>query len=335
MGYDVPPNYWQLVDAGWRRNQRKAGGWGYTVTDDPRFGTETLGMTVAGVASLFITSDALNNGRATGCNGNVVDANIEGGLRWIAEHFDDFDPETEYDRDWKYPTLYGLERVGAASGLRSIGGNDWYARGVAWLLPEQRKDGGFKSAGKSGTTTTRGVIDTSFALLFLGRGRSPLLAAKLAHVPAGADARGGKADWNQRPRDLANLAAYTGQGAEKELQWEIVSQDRAVAEWLDAPMLYLSGSDALNLSADVKDKLREYAQKGGLIVLNADCGRPGFAKSAVESRQRAFPALRVPRAGGDQPDLLDAVPARQGAPPAAGDGPGQRRAGADGADRQK
>ena len=293
MGYQVPPGYWQLVDAGWRRNQRQAGGWGYYVTTDARFGTETLGMTVAGVASLFITGDALNADRAKGaggCNGNVVDPNVEGGLRWIAEHFEDFAPDNEYDRDWKYPTLYGLERVGAASGLRSIGGNDWYARGVGWLLPEQRKDGSFTGAGKSGGTQTRGVIDTSFALLFLGRGRSPVMAAKLAHAPAGADVRGPKADWNQRPRDLANLALYTGQGAEKELHWQIVGDDRTADEWLDAPVLYLSGSDALDLSGEVKAKLRDYAEKGGLILLNADCGRPGFGASALKLGGELFPA---------------------------------------------
>ena len=281
MGYAVPTPYWQLVDAGWRRNQRRDGGWGYFVSDDPRYGTETLGMTAAGVASLFITSDALNGDRAKGCNGNVFDPNIEGGLAWITGHFEDFAPEAEYARDWKYPTLYGLERVGAASGLRSIGGNDWYARGVGWLLPLQRKDGGFKSAGKTGGPAGR-VIDTSFALLFLGRGRSPLLAAKLAH---GDELRG---DWNQRPRDLANLAVFTGNGAEKELQFEIVSADRGVDEWLDAPVLYLSGSNVLDLPAGVKDKLREYARKGGLIVLNADCGRPAFVKSAAALGRELF-----------------------------------------------
>ena len=286
MGYDAPPAYWQLVDAGWRRNQRAGGGWGYKVAGGESDTKETLGMTVAGVASLFITNDMLGRANARACNGNLVDANIEAGLKWIAEHFEDFDPDSEYLRDWKYPTLYGLERVGAASGLRSIGGNDWYARGVAWLLPEQKADGSFKSAGKSGRPETAGLVDTCFALLFLGRGRSPVLAAKLVH----GDARGAaKADWNQRPRDLANLAAFAGSGIERELHWQIVTADRSADEWLDAPMLYLSGSDALDLPADVKDKLRDYARKGGLIVLNADCGRAGFARSAQQLGKELFP----------------------------------------------
>ena len=105
MGFDALPAYWQLVDAGWRRNQRAAGGWGYKATGSDDYTRETLGMTVAGVASLFITDDMLDRANARACNGNLVDPNIEGGLKWIAEHFEDFDPEKDYARDWKYPTL--------------------------------------------------------------------------------------------------------------------------------------------------------------------------------------------------------------------------------------
>ena len=97
---------------------------------------------------------------------------------------------------------------------------------------------------------------------------------------------------------MANLAAFTGDGIEKELHWQVVTSDRTADEWLDAPLLYLSGSDAMTLSPDVKDKLRDYAQKGGLIVLNADCGRTGFARSAQQLGGELFPELRVPRARG-------------------------------------
>ena len=283
MGYDVPANYWRLCDAGWRRNQRRDGGWGYMATG--RYDEPTLGMTAAGVASLFITVDEVLDPRARACNGNVVDPNVDAGLAWVARNFELFDPETEYARDWKYPTLYALERIGAASGLRSIGGNDWYARGVGWLLPWQRKNGSFTGAGKSRAGESGGVVDTSFALLFLGRGRSPILASKLAHAGAGER----RADWNQRPRDLANLAAVAGQGIERELHWQIVSPESSPESWLEGPMLYLSGSDALDLGDNVKAKLREFASKGGLIVLNADCGRPGFAKSAEALGDELFP----------------------------------------------
>ena len=328
MGYNVPPAYWQLVDAGWRRNQRADGGWNYFLSDDPRFGVETLGMTAAGVASLFITSDALNGDRAKGCGGNVVDPNIEGGLSWIAKNFEEFDPADEYARDWKYPTLYGLERVGAASGLRSIGGNDWYARGVGWLLPLQRKDGSFKSAGKTGDGAGR-VIDTGFALLFLGRGRSPLLAAKLAHGDA---VRG---DWNQRPRDLANLAALhrqrRGKGAAVRDRHRRPHR-RAVAGRADAVPVRQRRADPRRRPS--RTKLREYAQKGGLIVLNSRLRPPRLRQVGDGAGQGAVPAVRLARAGGDEPDLLDAVPTGRRPPAAAGDGAGQRRAGADGADRQ-
>ena len=86
--------------------------------------------------------------------------------------------------------------------------------------------------------------------------------------PRGRGLRGRerRPDWNQRPRDLANLAQFSGEGIERELHWQVLAPERSVEEWLDAPILYISGSTALNFSDELKTKLKRYAGLGGLIA---------------------------------------------------------------------
>ena len=281
MGYRVDPRYWQLVDAGWRRNQRPTGGWSYNAANSGSMAEETPGMTAAGVASLMITSDYLLAEAAAGCNGNVVDADIDEGLAWLAENFSKLDPDERFRASRTYMTLYNIERLSVAGGLRYVGDHDWYARGAQWLLREQRKDGAWRA--------DVDVIDTAFGLLFLGRGRAPLIAAKLAHESVDPRGRERKPDWNQRPRDLGNLAEFTGKGLERELHWQIVNPDRPVEEWLDAPILYLSGSTALNLDDELKARLKRYSDMGGLLVFNADCGKSAFSGSVIKLGKELFP----------------------------------------------
>ena len=279
MGYKVDPRYWQLVDAGWRRNQKATGGWNYNTYTPGANANESPGMTAAGIASLMITTEFLLGDKAAACDGNLEDANVAAGLKWLADNFEKLDPDEEFRESWTYITLYNIERLSVTGGLRYVGDNDWYARGAAWLLREQRKDGSWRGD----------EVDTAFALLFLGRGRAPLVAAKLAHQSTDPRGRERQADWNQRPRDLGNLAEFAGEGLERELHWQIVNPDRPVEEWLDAPILYISGSTALNFDEALKAKLKQYSEMGGLLVFNADCGKGAFSGSVNRLARELFP----------------------------------------------
>lgn len=289
MGCEVDPRYWPLVDAGWRRNQKETGGWNYNdYSPGEQYKVESPGMTAAGVASLMITNEFLLGDKAAGCSGNLEDRAVEAGLEWLAANFQKLDPDEHFRDIWTYITLYNVERLSVAGGLRYIGEHDWYALGAGWLLDKQRKDGSWRRSGSGGGSEQVEIVDTAFALLFLGRGRAPLLAAKLAHVSSDPRGRERKADWNQRPRDLANLAEFTGEGLERELHWQVLTPERAVEEWLDAPILYLSGSTALSLTDETKAKLKRYVELGGLIVFNADCGKQPFAASAMKLGEELF-----------------------------------------------
>jgi len=195
------------------------------------------------------------------CTGNVTNPHIELGLKWIGDNFE----RVFTDKGSNAPlyAVYGVERVGVASGRKYFGSVNWYERGADFLVKGQSKTGSWGN-----------TIGTSFATLFLCRGRAPVLFNKLQY-----DIAGKEGNWNQRPRDIANLVRWIGRKTERDLNWQIVSLNGPVSELLDAPVLYISGNKPLDFTEEEQAKLREYCESGGLILGNADCGDQSFAES--------------------------------------------------------
>jgi hypothetical protein len=104
-----------------------------------------------------------------------IDQGLIGGLAWLSEHFtvaDNPDPPSQ----WHYYYLYGLERVGAKTGVRFVGTHDWYREGAEHLLGAQLAAGGWAEAaasGKPADSTESAITQTCFALLFLRRATRP------------------------------------------------------------------------------------------------------------------------------------------------------------------
>ena len=96
--------------------------------------------------------------------------------------------------------------------------------------------------------------------------------------------------WNERPRDVANLARWTGRQLEHDLNWQIVNMEVSPEALHDAPILYISGSQQLAYSAKKIEKFREFVEQGGMIFGNADCGKPEFVKSFIRLGNDLFPA---------------------------------------------
>ena len=166
-GAPVPISEWKTLDHAWRSHQNNDGGWTYTsLGGDDTSGT--ISMTAAGVATLFITHDMLGSAGGGFCHGNQSDPNIDRGIQWIASH-------------WALPnegyTLFGIERIGAASGLKYLGKYDWYAEGSDFLVKHQREDGSWSMGG---TGATR--VGHELRMLFLARGRAPVLISKLNYA---------------------------------------------------------------------------------------------------------------------------------------------------------
>ena len=272
---NVPTELWREMEAAWTRQQHPDGAWDYG-----EVGTPLPSMTAAGIATMFIIADYIHAQEAVTCHGNIIHPAIDRGLKWMDEHFDGI-------RDNTY-AMYGIERIGAASGYKSFAGRDWYAELASRLLTSQNPDGSWGAGGYPGSQP---LDNTCFAILFLARGRAPLLANKLDyHVFLSASTQPVEANWNERPRDMANLAAWVGHNTETFLQWQIVTLLTPPEDLHDAPVLYLSGSQELEVSDVDAQKLKTFVQEGGMILGNADCGHDEFAKSFQELGRRMFGA---------------------------------------------
>ena len=170
-GFEVPLKYWELVDKAWRKNQANDGGWSYLPTPSTESPVKAS-MTAAGVATLFITNDYLHANDGINCKGNITNDNIEQGLRWMGNHF------AEVGSDLY--TLYGVERIGVASGYKYFGKTDWYAVGSEIVVRGQGADGSWNTWGS--------IPGTAFAMLFLSRGQAPVAFNKLDYETVGTPA---------------------------------------------------------------------------------------------------------------------------------------------------
>lgn len=246
----VPDAYWERVSRHWLAHQSSTGGWSYAGTPP-----ETVTMTTAGVNTLYITLSQyyarheppylLLRGvprREDPQERHILEA-AERGFDWLMRK--DILAGGPYQ-------LFGLERLGVASGRKFIGGVDWYRAGVESL-----------------EESSPNVVDDSLKLLFLVYGRAPVLAAKLEI--------GEEADWNEYYRDLHFAVDYLSQQHERIYKWQIVSAQAPLSDWLDAPILLVSGTAAAPWTGAQIDQLRDYVDAGGTVIGHANHGSPHFA----------------------------------------------------------
>jgi hypothetical protein len=291
-GVEVPSDVWQTVEQGWVSHQDPSGGWTYKAPDETEHPV-TPGMTAAGVASLFITQDMLAGDRGADCKPVPPNQPLERGLTWLADHFDAVASDQSYARDYPYATLYAVERVGMAGGLRTFGRIDWYERGADWLLRRQASSGAWAESRRGDGD----VVDTAFALLFLSRGQAPVVMAKLDYTEDSAQ----PARWNSRPRDVANLVRWIGSAMERDLSWHIVPTSASLPILHEAPILYLAGRDKWTPSQQLQDAIRDYIQTGGLVMACGDCGGEDFATSIRSIGEQMFAGRRFRELPADHP----------------------------------
>ncbi len=266
-GHEVPARFWRRAELHWMHNQTGDGGWSYTTARRRAYGS----MTAAGLASMFICFDAAGGEDYLRCAATKRPAGIERGLAWLAENFTVRENPGKGTQYFPY-YLFALERAGLASGYRYFGKHDWYHAGAVELLRTQARDGGWGS-----------TADTALALLFLARGRQPVLLSKLRYDGA----------WNCRPRDMANLTRWMGAMFEADVHWQVLDATSPFETWHDAPILYISGAKPPKFTGQQLAKLREFAYRGGLILSEAACNSPAFNMSMQQLYPKIFPGLQL------------------------------------------
>jgi hypothetical protein len=293
-GATIPAGAWKTIRDYYTLTQRPDGGWGYAVDGILDNNGSTLTMTTAGLCGLIIAGTELNDrrekiredGTAENCGRYEQNQAMAKALDWIGRRFN------VEDRRAVYYNLYGIERVGRLTGLRFLGRHDWYREGCEFLVRRQSPEGYWDS--RQGLDKGE-VIGTSFALLFLSKGRSPVLVSKLVHGPS--------EDWNNDRYDARNLVGYASKElfSKTPLAWQIFDAKRGLiandreerlrlaADLLQSPVAYFNGHRVPQFTEAEEDVLKEYVEQGGFILAEACCGSKEFDQGIRELMGRLFP----------------------------------------------
>ncbi|MEZ6104626.1 MAG: DUF4159 domain-containing protein [Pirellulaceae bacterium] len=280
----VSNEVWERALAYWLGGQHQSGGWGYTPGDSP-----SGSMTCAGISSLVIIEENRERELPRSvdaidcCSGSSANGALDRALRFWGERFSPRrNPTTPNDigASYLFYYLYGVERAGRLSGQRFFGDHDWYREAGEQILALQRPITGGWTGTNGNLAESTPELSTSFALLFLSKGRWPVVAAKYRYDN---DNR-----WDAHPQSLTFLVRNVEMSWKQSLTWQVVdSRDSTVNDLLQSPVLMISGRDSLNLSDAQKQALREYVQQGGFIFAWAN-NSPGCDASSFDRDFRAL-----------------------------------------------
>ncbi len=300
--------------------QTKKGAWGY---DDKN--PVAMTMTTAGLCSLAATGMDLNEGHDKlnddgsdpNCGKYTESAAVEETLKYIGDGFPANPRDmveagahlTDLGLRVPFYGFYGIERAGRLTGRRFIGGHYWYRVGCRCLVNSQHEDGSwgddkFELDGMP-------IVATSFALLFLAEGRTPVLMTKLAY---GQNDDG----WNNKHNDLRNVVEYASKELFKKqpMAWQIfdirdleAGNDAAIhdltEQLLESPIVFFSGHDkAPDPDGIDAALLKSYLDKGGFLLVETCCGaknHPDFDKSFRKLAKTMYPDADLKPLKADHP----------------------------------
>lgn len=261
-GGKVPPEFWEHVAEHFFLTQNIDGGWQYQVPT----GTSSHAMSAAGLTGLYVAQQQLQRD-INRPNPKLTDA-INRGLGWFDKNF---------TPGGAYYYLYGLERVGIASGVKILNKQDWFQAGASRICGEVRADGSVGSP-----------VDTAFALMFLARGRVPVWVSKLG-IPG--------AVWNNYPNDLENLSRHLSDQRLAELNWQVVDVDTAPEIWLNAPLLVIGTDRPPELTDQQKRNIKRYIDLGGTVLFNPDRSQSAvgiWARKLAAELYPNYPVRKLP-----------------------------------------
>jgi hypothetical protein len=295
-GIPIDRKVWEEIRDYYTRTQNQDGYWIYSLGDAPDELKGPSGtMTVAGLCAVLIAGMELNGereqwqvgGRFKNCGDYRENVPAAKALQWLNKNFTVELPHRIFYH------LYGLERAGRLSGQRFFGEHDWYREGCEYLTKSQRTDGSWQGTGLDRWPH----VNTSFALLFLSKGRTPVLISKLVH--GNWPRREDDLDWNNDRNDLRHLTEYLSRSDlfnKKPLAWQTYDIMRAlyarnqrptkddetaiVADMRQAPILYITGHEHPQPRIQEAETalIKRYVENGGFLFAEACCGEPDFDK---------------------------------------------------------
>ena len=303
VGIEIDDRYWKAALTYWGNAfSRRAGGFSYNIGQDQPTGS----MTCAGISSMLIAIENLadkdqylKNGRIVCCRPSPETRMVEKAIDWMGRNFavraNPMERGRGDSRNQLY-FLYGMERAGRLAGQRFFGPHDWYRAGAEQLLKQQNLNDSWNGRGLGESDP---IIGTSFALLFLSKGKRPIAIGKLKF--------GLGNDWDRHPKGVHFLTRELEHQWNMKLNWQtILSENSTAQDLLEAPVLFLSGRDQLDLGPEQQAALKKYVEAGGFIFAEASqgdgCGdRSEFDRQFRALMQRLFPDSKLEPLPPDHP----------------------------------
>jgi hypothetical protein len=324
-GVKIEDKVWRAIQDYYTRYQLvespTSGCWAYYNSSKPPANHASFSMTVAGVCGLIIASMGLDeseqkldpaSGVAANCGVYSSNSPIAMGMNWIGAHFDFESAKSSFYN------IYGIERLGRLSGQRFIGRYDWYRQGCEKLIGLQKDNGSI--VGSTGIDSSA-ILSTSFALLFLSKGRTPVLISKFAwgdfqnrgnatfiEVPTGPQ---GQINWNRKHNDVRHVVEFCSRDLfnNAPLSWQVYDVRRRdfgndpnpggkstkekvleeVGGLLQSPLLYINGHGKITLTPVQEEIIKTYIDEGGFVLAEACCGDPEFTRSFRDLIKKFFP----------------------------------------------
>jgi hypothetical protein len=280
-GIEIPEWYWREVEFHWLKWQQRDGGWSYRKEDT----RSTLAMTCAGLTALCATADWAGNGLQGALppgGREAYSASVNAALAWLGEADNSIAVGSAGSR-FASSDLFSLAWAGTATGQKHFGNHEWYRELAAEAIGQQWPDGSWGGTDGANVGAQDRIVETAQTLLFLARGLHPVMFNKLRFDGA----------WANHPHDAQNLATYAGRTLERELRWQAVGIERDYTDWLDAPVLYVASQQAPKLSDAESDKLRKFAEAGGMLFTQADNGSAPFNQWAADLAKKLWPAYEL------------------------------------------
>jgi hypothetical protein len=268
-GIKIKPAVWLKAATYLSKVQNPDGGWGYEPAGGSGLrlrGSSFGSMTVSGIAALLavkakLASDATALSKCT--------ASISKGQKWLADNYALSKipkwgwGEVSY---WPYFYLYMLSRVAVESGSAQIGDHAWQGELLGSLVSRQSPDGAWRLGKK---TSNKDVVHTCFALLAMANARKPVLINKL--ILPGA----GEADRS----DVASLAGWLGRLTKRDARCQLIPANASQSVLEAAPVLYIALPGNVTIPAPLAGRIREYAMRGGMVLVSVGEGGSEKAKA--------------------------------------------------------
>jgi hypothetical protein len=282
---------------------QRNGGWGYRSSA----GGTSMTMTAAGLSNLMMIDLDIDRGNVVllpdgsekKCGEFDDNKNMMKALEWIGDRFPRQIREDNAVETLGHPfyCLYGIERAGRLTGQRYFGGHDWYEVGCRYLVEIQKADGSWTTNGR--TLDHWPVIATSFAVLLLSKGRTPVLISKMAY----GDRE--NMGWNNKRSDVRHLVEFASRELFKNqsLGWQAfdvraleadtkTKRRKLAADLLQSPIVFLNGHDRAPRDKEA-EILREYVANGGFLLAEACCGRKEFDADFRRLMKDLFPGAAL------------------------------------------